>query len=296
MASASNPIRMSSVTMSMPRALLPDLPLFQRLDFFLDLFLGGAGPDRTCDAADVPCPQFGERVEEHEQREASDPDELRNHRWNLQIRLAAGARGPGLHDHSAAMPRHQTEEAGKQQDAREVEGHAQPGRKQEVKRVDADVRAVEERCPEPPGRSDGQSIAGELVGAANGADEELAQDDVDADQQCRCENQRTPEPETPLCEATHRRSVACAQLAGAVSPSTLPTVSFHSLAHSAPQRLAQPASTALSTSFLCASRSPGLTGTSWILASLPSVQGCLPVLQLSASAVAFFSVSHILFS
>src|SRR3954453_19348976 len=35
---------------------------------------------------------------------------------------------------------------------------------------------------------------------------------------------------------------------GAFRPSTLPTVSFHSLAHSTPQRLAQPASTAPSTS------------------------------------------------
>src|SRR5438128_4107586 len=93
-----------------------------------------------------------------------------------------------------------------------------------------------------------------------------------------------------------RSDAACAQLVGAVSPSALPTVSFHSLAHSAPQRLAQPASTAPSTSFLCASASAGLTLTSWILASLPSVHGCLPVLQLSASPVAFFSVSHILFS
>src|SRR5215510_5008230 len=235
-------------------------------------------------------------ADEHEEGEAGDPDELRDHRWNLQIRLAARARGPGLHHHPAAMPRDQTEKADKQQKAREVEGHAQPGRKQQVKRVDADVRAVEEGCPEPPGRSDGQSIARELVGAANRANEKLAQDHVDADQQRRCENQRTPEPETPLCEATHRRSLDWDQPAVAVSPSTLPTVSFHSLAHSAPQRLAQPASTAPSTSFLWASTSPGLTGTSWILASLPRVQGCLPVLQLSASAVAFLSVSHILFS
>src|SRR5262245_41907622 len=194
------------------------------------------------------------------------------------------------------MPPDQTEEADKQQEAREVEGHTQPGRKQQVERVDANVRAVEEGRPEPPGRADGQSIASELVGATNGADEKLTQDDVDANQQRRCEDQRTPEPETPLCEATHRRSLDWDQLAGATSPSTLPTVSFHSLAHSAPQRLAQPASTALSTSFLWASTSLGLTGTSWILASLPRVQGCLPVLQLSASAVACLSVSHILLS
>ena len=40
----------------------------------------------------------------------------------------------------------------------------------------------------------------------------------------------------------------------------MPTVSFHSLAHSAPQRLAQPASTAPSTSFLWVSISSGFTG------------------------------------
>src|SRR5436190_20795440 len=86
------------------------------------------------------------------------------------------------------------------------------------------------------------------------------------------------------------------QLTGAFRPSALPTVLFHSAAHSAPQRLAQPASTAPSTSFLCCSASAGFTGTIVILASLPIVHGCLPVLQLSASPAAFFSVSHILFS
>src|SRR5436189_3214283 len=83
---------------------------------------------------------------------------------------------------------------------------------------------------------------------------------------------------------------------GAFRPSTFPTVSFHSLAHSAPQRLAQPASTAPSTSFLCVSASSGFTGTIVILASLPMVQGCLPVLQLSASAVVVLTVVHILSS
>src|SRR5215469_12690179 len=37
---------------------------------------------------------------------------------------------------------------------------------------------------------------------------------------------------------------------GAVSPSAVPTVAFHSFAHSGPQRLAQLARTALSSSFL----------------------------------------------
>src|SRR2546421_11716435 len=83
---------------------------------------------------------------------------------------------------------------------------------------------------------------------------------------------------------------------GAFSPSTLPTVSFHSLAHSAPQRLAQPASTAPSTSFLCVSASSGFTVTMVDLASLPIVQGCLPVLQLSASPVVVLIVAHILSS
>src|SRR5437763_13553393 len=83
---------------------------------------------------------------------------------------------------------------------------------------------------------------------------------------------------------------------GAFRFSALPTVSFHSLAHSAPQRLAQPASTAPSTSFLCVSASSGLTATIVDFASLPIVQGCLPVLQLSASAGVFLTVSHILSS
>src|SRR5438067_55435 len=83
---------------------------------------------------------------------------------------------------------------------------------------------------------------------------------------------------------------------GAFKPSALPTVSFHSLAHSAPQRLAQPASTAPSTSFLWVSASCGFTATMTECASLPMLQGCLPVLQLSASAVVFLIVSHILSS
>src|SRR5690606_1669969 len=83
---------------------------------------------------------------------------------------------------------------------------------------------------------------------------------------------------------------------GAVNPSALPTVSFHSLAHSAPQRLAQPASTALSTSFLCVAASSGETSISFTFASLPNLQGCLFVLQFAASAVEAFTVSHILFS
>src|SRR6185436_9408657 len=73
-------------------------------------------------------------------------------------------------------------------------------------------------------------------------------------------------------------------------------VSFHSFAHSAPQRLAQPASTAPSTSFLCASASSGCTATMVVFASLPIVQGCLPVLQLSASPVVVLMVAHILSS
>src|SRR6187401_998239 len=83
---------------------------------------------------------------------------------------------------------------------------------------------------------------------------------------------------------------------GAFSPSTLPTVSFHSLVHSAPQRLAQPASTAPSSSFLCVSASSGLTATMVDFASLPMLQGCLPVLQLSASPVVVLIVAHILSS
>src|SRR3954466_2269690 len=83
---------------------------------------------------------------------------------------------------------------------------------------------------------------------------------------------------------------------GAFRPSTLPTVSFHSLAHSAPQRLAQPASTAPSTSFLCVSASSGFPATIVVFVSLPIVQGCLPVLQLSASPDVVLIVAHILSS
>src|SRR5262245_9657821 len=96
-----------------------------------------------------------------------------------------------------------------------------------------------------------------------------------------------------MCASPKRRRT---QLVAAASPSALPTVSFHSLAHSAPQRLAQLPSTAPSTSFLCASASAGLTLKRWMLASLPSLHGCLSVLQLSVSAMAFLRVSHILFS
>src|SRR5262245_3648566 len=87
-----------------------------------------------------------------------------------------------------------------------------------------------------------------------------------------------------------------AQGVGALRSSALPTVSFHSLAHSAPQRLAQPASTAPSTSFLWVSISSGLTGTMVVLASLPMVQGCWPRLQFSASDVVVLMVAHILSS
>src|SRR3954465_4567874 len=83
---------------------------------------------------------------------------------------------------------------------------------------------------------------------------------------------------------------------GAFSPSDFPTVSFHSLAHSAPQRFAQPARTAPSTSFLCVSASAAFTGTMIEFGSLPIVQGCLLVLQLSASAVVVLTVCHILSS
>src|SRR5262245_49368934 len=83
---------------------------------------------------------------------------------------------------------------------------------------------------------------------------------------------------------------------GAFSPRALPTVAFHSLAHSAPQRLAQLASTTPSTSFLCVSASSGFTATMVDLASLPIVQGCVPVLQLAASLVVVLIVAHILSS
>src|SRR5262245_19542662 len=83
---------------------------------------------------------------------------------------------------------------------------------------------------------------------------------------------------------------------GALSPSALPLLSFHSLAHSAPQRLAHPARTAPSTSFLCVSASSGFTATIVDLASLPIVHGCWPILQLIASAVVVLIVAHILSS
>src|SRR5688572_10844905 len=174
----------------------------------------------------------------------------------------------------------------------EIEGEPQPAREEHVERVDADVRAVKKRRAERPGGAEREGVAGELVGAADRGVEELAQRDVDADQQGGEQDQPAAEPQPEPRQAMRKRD----QFVGAFKPSVLPTVSFHSLAHSAPQRFAQPASTAPSTSFLCASASAGFTGTMVILASLPIVQGCLPVLQLSASAVAFLSVSHILFS
>jgi hypothetical protein len=185
----------------------------------------------------------------------------------------------------------QAEKRKQQGDADEVERQAQPARQQQIQRIDADVRAVKQRRAERPRGTDGERVAGELVGAADGGVEELAQRDVDADQQRGGKYQAAAEP-----QAEPRQPVRELQLTGALRPSVLPTVLFHSAAHSAPQRLAQPASTAPSTSFLCISASAGLTGTMVRLASLPMVQGCFPVLQLSASAVAFPTVVHILFS
>ncbi len=73
-------------------------------------------------------------------------------------------------------------------------------------------------------------------------------------------------------------------------------MSFHSFTHSAPQRFAQLARTAPSTSFLCIAASAGFTGTMVILAGLPIVQGSRLVLQVSAWAMACFTVAHILSS
>src|SRR5262249_7571873 len=102
-----------------------------------------------------------------------------------------------------------------------------------------------------------------------------------------------------LCESFRQRC-GCWNAAryevGALSVSTLPTVSFHSLAHSPPQRLAQPARPTPATSCLWVGASSGLTGPIVDLASLPMVQGCWPVLQLSASAVIVLIVAHILSS
>src|SRR2546426_278779 len=137
-----------------------------------------------------------------------------------------------------------------------------------------------------------ERVAGELVGAADRGVEELAQRDVDADQHGGGQYQRAAEPQPEARQALRESN----QFVGALRPSVLPTVLFHSAAHSPPQRFAQPASTAPSTSFLCVSASAGFTGTMVMWASLPMVQGCLPVLQLSASAVAFLSEPHILFS
>ena len=67
------------------------------------------------------------------------------------------------------------------------------------------MRALEQRRGQPPGRSDRQGIAGELVGATDGAREKLAQHHVDADQQGRQQDQRTSKPEAALREAAHLR-------------------------------------------------------------------------------------------
>src|ERR1041384_192249 len=113
---------------------------------------------------------------------------------------------------------------------------------------------------------------------------------------------------TPVNAGSMRQPLACTAAVpppqlqdqlygvGALRFSALPTVSFHSFAHSAPHRFAQPESTAPSTSFLCVSASSGFTATIVVLASLPMVQGCLPVLQLSASPVVVLIVAHILSS
>src|SRR5712692_5067980 len=185
---------------------------------------------------------------------------------------------------SADWLRDQAEESDEQRQAGEIEREPQGTRQQHVQGVDADVRAVEQRRAERPGGAERERVARKLVGAADRRVEELAQRDVDADQQRGGEHQRAAEPQAEAGQAARERD----QFVGALRPRVLPTVLFHSAAHSAPQRFAQPASTALSTSFLCVSASAGFTGTMVILASLPIVQGCLPVLQLSASAVAFF--------
>src|SRR5207249_4601873 len=179
------------------------------------------------------------------------------------------------------------------------QGETQPARQQHVERIDADVSALEQRRAERPRGAERERVAGELVGAADRGVEELAQRDVDADQHRGGQYQRAAEPQPDSRQALSESNQfvgACSYGVGAFRPSVLPTVLFHSAAHSAPQRFAQPASTAPSTSFLCVSASAGFTGTMVMWASLPMVQGCLPVLQLSASAVAFLSVPHILSS
>ena len=144
--------------------------------------------------------------------------------------------------------------------------------------------AVEQRRAEAPGGSDGERIAGQLVGAADRAVEELAHQHVDADQHRGEQDQRAAEPQAPLGEAPHAvrhlsmctgRECPSPSGVGAFRPSALPTVSFHSLAHSAPQRLAQPASTAPSTSFLWVSVSSGFTATMVDLGELAHGAGLL---------------------
>ena len=76
-------------------------------------------------------------------------------------------------------------------------------REQDVEGVDANMRAIDERGCEAPGRSDRQRVARQLVGTADRAGEELAHQHVDADQQRGEQHQGAPEPQAPLGQSPH---------------------------------------------------------------------------------------------
>ncbi len=141
-----------------------------------------------------------DRDEDHQPEE---PQRLRDHRGGLQRRLAARAGAPGLRDHVPAVPRDEAEEADEEDQPQEVEREAQPRGKEDVERVDADVPAVDQRGTESPGGADRERVARELVRAADGRREELAHDDVDADQDRRREHQRPAEPQAEACQASN---------------------------------------------------------------------------------------------
>ena len=204
-ASASRTIRMESAEPIIEPCLLPRC--LQLADLLLEFLAHRARADRLRGGA-VPVSRDQDRrmgkkrdPDQEEERQAEQPDRLRDHGGRLQGGLAARARSPGLLDHAPAVPPDEAEKRDEERKAGEVERKAQAARQQHVERIDADMGALEERRAEGPGGAERKRVARELVGAADGGVEELAQRDVDADQQRGGEHQRAPEPQAEARQA-----------------------------------------------------------------------------------------------
>src|SRR4026208_1065870 len=96
----------------------------------------------------------------------------------------------GLPQHAPGVPGDERDEARKRDEAQEIERDPDPGPDADINRVDADVRAAEQRRREAPGAGDGKGIAGELIGAVERLRDRVAQGDVDADDERGKQQQR----------------------------------------------------------------------------------------------------------